>query len=370
MAVQAQYPSNVLVSHFQNSMRQNFGGESRNFRAPGLFLPNGFTDEYHLQNNGNAAANQMRLFTALGVPNQSHQPTLNASVYRESENELTCNLLGSRKRPREAQDFLSNNKHQLMMVNEFHQSGSVILPQSTSVSTGLPLAFEDDPLNSASSPSTSGRSEVTSLLFSVGEELSSQLVQQKEELDQLFKTQTEQARQFLEEKRLRHSRALISTIEESVARKLREKDLEVEKVKRRNAELEEHARKVNLEIHFWQSKLKTCEAQVLTLRSNLKQAQQAVQLSREQSKEGCGDSEADDAASCHHGDLGDPQALGFRNNKDLKEQRTCRVCRSNEVSMLLLPCRHLCLCKDCEGRVSNCPLCQLPKNASLQIYMC
>ncbi|KAL2645119.1 hypothetical protein R1flu_012706 [Riccia fluitans] len=372
MAVQAQCPSNMLVSHFQNSMRQNFGGENRNFLAPGSYQPNSFTDEFHLHNDGNGAGNQMRLFTSLGIPNQSHQPTINPSVYREPANELACSLLGSRKRPREADEFLSNNKGQLMMVAEFHQnhgSGSVILPQSNSVSTGLRLAFEDDPLNSESSPSTSGRSEVTSLLFSVGEELSSHLVQQKEEIDQLFKTQTEQASQFLQEKRLRHSRALISAVQEGVSRKLREKDLEVEKVKRRNAELEEHARKVNLELHFVQNKLKTCEAQVLTLRSNLQQAQQAVQLSREQSKEGCGDSEADDAASSHHGDLGDAQARSFRKNKELKEQRTCRVCRTNDVCMLLLPCRHLCLCKDCEGRLTNCPLCQSPKNASLQIYM-
>lgn len=181
--------------------------------------------------------------------------------------------------------------------------------------------------------------------------------------------QNEQARQLLEEKRVRHSRALIAAIEEGVSRRLREKDLEVEKCKRRNMELEEHARKLNLELHLWQNKLKSSEAQVLALRSNLQQAQQAVQLSREQSKEGCGDSEADDAASSHHDDLADAQARAFRENKELKEQRTCRVCRCNDVSILLLPCRHLCLCKDCEGRSTTCPLCQSPKNASVQVYM-
>ncbi|KAL2645168.1 hypothetical protein R1flu_012755 [Riccia fluitans] len=374
MAVQAQYPTNVLVPHFRNRARQTFvGGDNRSLLATGSFHQNSFVDEFHLQNAGNAQASQLRMFTPLGIPGHSYQSPMSASLYTEPENELACNLLGSKKRPRETDELLSNAKHQLMAVTEFHQNhaaGSVILPQSNSVSTGLRLAFEDDRLNSASSPSTSGRGEVTTSLFSVvGDELSSQLVQQKEEIDQFFKSQTEQARQLLEEKRVRHSRALITAIEESVSRKLREKDIEVEKIKRRNMDLEEHARKVTLELHIWQNKLKSSEAQVLALRSNLQQAQQAVQLSREQSKEGCGDSEADDAASSHHGDLGDGQGRGFRGDKEQREQRTCRVCRSNDISMLLLPCRHLCLCKDCEGGLINCPLCQSPKNASVQVYM-
>ncbi|KAL3698519.1 hypothetical protein R1sor_012595 [Riccia sorocarpa] len=373
MAVQAQYPSNVLVPHFRNrAPRQSFGGDNRSVITPGSFHPNSFVDEFHLQNAGSAQVTQMRLFTPLGIPSHSHQQTMNPSLYTEPENDLACNLLGSRKRPRETDELLSNAKHQLLTVTEFHQNhatGSVILPQSNSVSTGLRLAFDDDRMNSAaSSPSTSGRGEVTTSLFSVvGDELSSQLIQQKEEIDQFFKSQSEQARQLLEEKRVRHSRALIAAIEDSVSRKLREKDLEMEKIKRRNMELEEHARKVSLELHIWQTKLKTSEAQVLALRSNLQQAQQAVQLSREQSKEGCGDSEADDAASSHHGN--DSQARAFRGDKEQKEQRTCKVCRSNDISMLLLPCRHLCLCKDCETRLINCPLCQAPKNASVQVYM-
>lgn len=175
-------------------------------------------------------------------------------------------------------------------------------------------------------------------------------------------------RQQLEEKRVRHYRALIASIEEGVSRRLREKDVEVEKVKRRNMDLEEHVKQVSMEAQIWQTRLKTSESTILALRSTLQQAQQAVALSRE-SKEGCGDSEADDAASSHHDDSADALARTFRENKELKEQRTCRVCRCNDVSILLLPCRHLCLCKECDGRLATCPVCKSPKNASVQVHM-
>ncbi len=102
-------------------------------------------------------------------------------------------------------------------------------------------------------------------------------------------------------------------------------------------------------------------------RSNLQQAQQAVAFSREQSKEGCGDSEADDAASSHHGD--DPHAQTFKENREVHEQLTCRVCYDNDVSILLIPCQHLCLCKECAARLDKCPLCRCHKVDSLKVYM-
>ena len=51
------------------------------------------------------------------------------------------------------------------------------------------------------------------------------------------------------------------------------------------------------------------------------------------------------------------------------EMRKCKICKVNEVCMLLLPCRHLCLCRDCERGMDACPACGTTKNASVQVYM-
>ena len=43
-----------------------------------------------------------------------------------------------------------------------------------------------------------------------------------------------------------------------------------------------------------------------------------------------------------------------------KEQRLCVVCCAVERTIVLLPCRHLCLCSDCaeHDSLKDCPLCR------------
>lgn len=158
---------------------------------------------------------------------------------------------------------------------------------------------------------------------------------------------------------------ILASLEEAALRKLRDKDLEVESMNKKNMELEEKMKQLSMEAHAWQYRVKCSETMINALKFNL---QQAYAQNRE-SKEGCGDSEVDDAASCFNADIGDFQSFIYKENRDLKDQRTCKVCRSNDVCILLLPCRHLCLCKDCESRLDVCPLCRSFKSASMQIYM-
>eukprot|EP00246_Nothoceros_aenigmaticus_P011476 TRINITY_DN3129_c0_g3_i1.p1 TRINITY_DN3129_c0_g3~~TRINITY_DN3129_c0_g3_i1.p1 ORF type:complete len:380 (+),score=47.40 TRINITY_DN3129_c0_g3_i1:77-1216(+) len=373
------HPSSLCALRLRQAI--GAGGDNRNV-APLAYL-----DDFHAPvAQQPPGPNSLRLFAPLTPHNVNvnAQAQLNGTLYTDNTttHDLACNLLGSgRKRAREAQDDLGSRQqqqhhqqhrqqHQLMPTDFLHVQGTsaAMPPPAAPVSTGLRLAFEEATLKSAPAPSTSGRLDMPSILQSVvGDVLNSQHQQQRDEIEQCIKAQGEQLRQTLEEKRQRHSRSLIAAVEDGVSRRLRDKDLEVERFKRRNLELEEHVKQLSMEARLWQSKAKSNEAMLHTLRTNI---QQGVHFSREDlSKEGCGDSEVDDAASSHHDDLADAQARAYRENRELKEQRSCRICRSNEVSILLLPCRHLCLCKDCEGRLDTCPVCGSLKNASVQVYM-
>lgn len=52
---------------------------------------------------------------------------------------------------------------------------------------------------------------------------------------------------------------------------------------------------------------------------------------------------------------------------------TCVVCHGEEKTVLLLPCRHLCLCPDCWKSLSttrprNCPLCRKTVKKAMEVY--
>ena len=65
------------------------------------------------------------------------------------------------------------------------------------------------------------------------------------------------------------------------------------------------------------------------------------------------------------------KALLIRDQIDQqKEQRLCVVCQESEKSVVLLPCRHMCLCEACStnNQVQFCPLCRRPIAHRISVY--
>ncbi|XP_010269519.1 PREDICTED: probable BOI-related E3 ubiquitin-protein ligase 2 [Nelumbo nucifera] len=249
-----------------------------------------------------------------------------------------------KKKRLKEQDFLENNS----------QISSVDFFQTRSVSTGLGLSLDDRRMAS------SGDSPLFSLL---DDDIDGELQRQEAEMDRFVKVQGEQMRQAILEKVQTNQIQTLTIAEERILQKLREKEAEVEDINKKNTELEERMKQLSMEAGAWQHRAKCNENMITTLKFNL---QQVFAQSRD-SKEGCGDSEVDDTASCNGESI--DFHLVYKENKDLKELMTCKVCRVDEVCMLLLPCRHLCLCKDCESKLSFCPLCQSSKFIGMEVYM-
>lgn len=173
------------------------------------------------------------------------------------------------------------------------------------------------------------------------------------------------------EMKQKHIASFLATIEKGISKKLREKDAEIENMNRKNKELIDRIKQVAMEAQNWHYRAKYNESVVNVLKSNL---QQAISQGADQGKEGFGDSEVDDAASYIDANNylnipGGPSKSLSRNYEGLKEHMNCRACKSKEVSMLLMPCRHLCLCKDCDMFINVCPVCQLIKTTSFQVYL-
>ncbi|KAF7829346.1 E3 ubiquitin-protein ligase BOI [Senna tora] len=326
-----------------------------------------FLDENQLQYQTNAA-NQLQLFGNL-------QAGCSVDPVNYFGNEHMSSMIRPNKRSREMEDISKQQRLQISLnynvcQDEPDRSASIPNPNPNPVSTGLRLAYDDDERNSSVTSASGSMTGAPSIILSLGDNIRTELDRQKEELDQYIKLQKEQLSKGVRDMKHKHMTSLLAAIEKGVSKKLREKDVEIENMNRKNRELAERIKQVAMEAQNWHYRAKYNESVVNVLKNNL---QQAISQGVEQGKEGFGDSEVDDAASYI-----DPNNLlsihgipGKSSNKKqgIEDHMICRACKAKEVSMLLMPCRHLCLCKDCDGFVNVCPVCQLIKSASVQVYL-
>ncbi|XP_060969158.1 probable BOI-related E3 ubiquitin-protein ligase 3 isoform X1 [Cannabis sativa] len=310
-------------------------------------------------------------------------------------------MLRPNKRSREIDDISRQQKLQISLnynvcQDEADRSGSI--PNPNPVSTGLRLSYDDDERNSTVTSASGSMTGAPAIIYSLGDNVRTELDRQKEEFDQYMKiqviintlqplpksshfgyhfysnslfTQEEQLAKGVRDMKQRHIASFLTAIEKGVSKKLREKDAEIENINRKNRELVERMKQVAMEAQSWHYRAKYNESVVNVLKSNLQQA--ISQGAADQGKEGFGDSEIDDAVSYI-----DPSNMlsipgttinSLPKNQGSRDTMTCRACKSREVSMLLMPCRHLCLCKECDAFIGACPVCQLMKTASVQVYL-
>lgn len=190
--------------------------------------------------------------------------------------------------------------------------------------------------------------------------------------------QMEKVRMEIEERRRRQARRIMDAIEESVMKKLRAKEEEIEKIGKLNWALEERVKSLSIENQLWRELAQTNEAKANTLRTNLEQVLATAQV-KDVRTPGAGlDEEViDDAQSCCGSSWEEEQQVegGRRTLADSERvvegsrSRLCRSCGKEESCVLLLPCRHLCLCTVCGSTLHTCPLCKSPKTLSVHVNM-
>ncbi|XP_052180141.1 probable BOI-related E3 ubiquitin-protein ligase 3 [Diospyros lotus] len=241
------------------------------------------------------------------------------------------------------QDFLESNS----------QISSVDFLQARSVSTGLGLSLDNGRLVS------SGESPFLGL---IGNDYDRELQRQDAEIDKFLKVQGDRFRQEVLEKVQANQLRTLSYVEKKALEKFSEKEAQLEDINEKNVELELRIEQLAVEASAWKQRARLNENMISTLKFNL----QHVYAQSRDSKERCGNSEVDDTASCCNGRASDFHLCKENIEKGLM---TCKVCRVNEVCMLLLPCKHLCLCRECEIKFSFCPLCQSSKIMGLEVYM-
>lgn len=132
----------------------------------------------------------------------------------------------------------------------------------------------------------------------------------------------------------------------------------MEKATRRNAELEARAAQLSVEAQVWQAKARAQEATAVSLQAQLQQAMSGGGCDGGDGGTVGVEGQADDAESAHI----DPERVVISGP-------SCKACRKRLASMLILPCRHLCLCTDCDQVAQTCPLCHSKRSSSVEVYL-
>lgn len=306
-------------------------------------------------------SNQLQLFG--NVP-----ATHNVDPVNYSGREHNSTAFRSNKRSREAETNLMQKKLQISLNQNFYNEESdrpSSIPNPHTVSTGLKLSYDDEERNSSITSASGSMTGAPPLMFSFGDSVTTELDRQNEELERYIMLQGENTLKGVKDIRQRHMASFLSSISKGIDKKIREKDMEIETINRKNKELVERIKQIANEAQNWHYRAKYNESVANMLRANLQQALVA-QGNEQQFKEGFGDN-ADDAVSSidpnnhlHH----------HHNDDDGVKVMICKACKVKEVSVLVMPCRHLSLCIDCDSRgVNVCPVCQIVKSVGVQVYM-
>ncbi|WOL12598.1 putative BOI-related E3 ubiquitin-protein ligase 2 [Canna indica] len=279
---------------------------------------------------------------------------VNGLVKIEPQSELTCTASRTRKRP--APDQSSSLPHPLLQSNPVPSYLNTFAAAS-----GIPFnsasCFQQTQLlpPGSTSTSTSGR-PVTPPISPM---LISHLLQRNAEIDNLVRIQSERLGCGLRELWKRQCVELLQTVEQRAEKRLREKEEELEKTGERIAELEQKLREANSELQMWFGIAKNNEAAVTTLQASLEEVLRNAGAAA-LPDEGYGEND-DCVQSCFT-----PSPLLCHRRKGAP---ACKACQEADACVLLIPCRHLCLCKECSSKTDTCPICHLVKNTSLEVVI-
>lgn len=68
-------------------------------------------------------------------------------------------------------------------------------------------------------------------------------------------------------------------------------------------------------------------------------------------------------------DLGKQVGDLTKQSEEMSTRLTCTICLDGEISIMLMPCRHLCTCASCTAHLTKCPLCMEAIADTLIVYI-
>ncbi|XP_074557679.1 putative BOI-related E3 ubiquitin-protein ligase 3 isoform X2 [Curcuma longa] len=133
----------------------------------------------------------------------------------------------------------------------------------------------------------------------------------------------------------------------AAARRLKAEEDEIGRKRCLSQALEERVHRLRVEAQMWRDVALSLESVAGALRCDLDRGLAAAAV---------GDTES---ACCRSDSAAEANGR--------MRKRACRSCREAEPSVVLLPCRHLCVCAACAPATVACPVCSCSKRASVLV---
>lgn len=174
----------------------------------------------------------------------------------------------------------------------------------------------------------------------------------------------------LEEKQKQQARLLAAAIGEGVMKKLKEKDDQIQRIGKLNFALQERVKSLYVENQLWRDLAQSNEAAANSLRTNLEQV--LLQVGGDEPASAAVDEDVESCCGSNDDDVKDLEKRDKDDGESCYGDRQCKMCGERESCVLLLPCRHLCLCNVCGSgsqQLQACPVCNSSMNATLHVNM-
>jgi len=78
--------------------------------------------------------------------------------------------------------------------------------------------------------------------------------------------------------------------------------------------------------------------------------------------------EENDSSSVKQSDQEAPPGMHAHTETASDEDKSCIICLENERCVALIPCGHLCLCRECSASQTKCPVCRTPIREFLRTF--
>ncbi|KAK7258020.1 hypothetical protein RIF29_32399 [Crotalaria pallida] len=192
-------------------------------------------------------------------------------------------------------------------------------------------------------------------------------IPQLEEIDQYIRLQNEKLRIMIQEQGKQQVTSLLNRVEAHSLKILMQKDEEIAQATKKRAELEDFITRLEAENQGWQKMAQENEAMALSLYKTLEEVKEKAYYNNNNNNNN--GVVADDAESwCDQRRRDKEEGIG-EVEQIPREMMVCKSCHSGRSCFLFLPCRHLCSCKACDAFLEACPVCTMPKKASIETLL-